>query len=76
MMKHLVTYIFISALAAVLAACGGRVAERSPSAPRIFPDYADVTVPVNIAPLNFRLDGFEGRARARLEAVISGSSMP
>lgn len=68
MMKHLVTYIFISALAAVLAACGDRVAERSPSAPHIFPDYAGVTVPVNIAPLNFRLDGFEGRARARLEA--------
>ena len=68
MMKHLVTYIFISALAAVLAACGDRVAETSPSAPHIFPDYAGVTVPVNIAPLNFRLDGFDGRARARLEA--------
>ena len=52
MMKHLVTYIFISALAAVLAACGDRVAETSPSAPHIFPDYADVTVPVNIAPLS------------------------
>ncbi|MDR1666436.1 MAG: hypothetical protein LBS03_01895 [Bacteroidales bacterium] len=41
-------------------------------APRIFPDYADVTVPENIAPLNFRImeDGnkFMARFSAKLDS--------
>jgi hypothetical protein len=37
----------------------------SDAVPRIFPDYANATVPVNIAPLNFRImeDGSEFMAR-------------
>lgn len=30
--------------------------------PVIFPDYTDVTIPSNIAPLNFKLSDFEGEA--------------
>lgn len=44
-------------LAAALASCSmPEASERIASQPCIFPDYAGVTVPVNIAPLNFRLD--------------------
>ncbi len=39
--------------------------------PAIFPDYTDVTVPANIAPLNFKFPGAE-RLRARL---FSGNAM-
>jgi Tol biopolymer transport system component len=35
----------------------GGTAEINSLYPAIFPDYADVTVPVNIAPLNFRVEG-------------------
>lgn len=30
---------------------------KTDTAPCIFPDYTDIAIPVNIAPLNFRLDG-------------------
>lgn len=36
-----------------------------PHAPRVFPDYAGITLPPNIAPLNFRVE--EPGARYRLE---------
>ena len=36
--------------------------------PEIFPDYSDVTVPVNIAPLNFRYDGDASRSALVLES--------
>ena len=37
-------------------------------APRIYPDYLDVTVPVNIAPLTFEIDGGCDEMVARLKA--------
>jgi hypothetical protein len=39
-----------------------------PQLPKIVPDYVGVTVPPNIAPLNFRLDSFSGRSIALFEA--------
>lgn len=42
----------------MLLSCGGKYdkcAETSDGLPAIFPDYAGVTVPVNIAPLNFEI---------------------
>jgi Tol biopolymer transport system component len=38
--------------------------------PDIFPDYCGVTVPVNIAPLNFRLENHSGR----MHVVIDGKN--
>ncbi|MDR1937162.1 MAG: hypothetical protein LBQ73_01515 [Tannerellaceae bacterium] len=35
----------------------GGIAETSDRRPAIFPDYTDVTVPPNMAPLNFRIEG-------------------
>lgn len=70
----------IVALAVMLCGCtyneeGGRKANK-PLA--IFPDYADVTIPANIAPLNFRVEGSTSKAQARFIAgessVVAGSS--
>ena len=42
----------------LITSCGTRKAKKhSNSAPNIFPDYAGVTVPSNIAPLNFSIEG-------------------
>lgn len=57
-MVNIHKYIFIL-LAASLASCnGGRPPQMSPSAeqPDIFPDYKDVTIPAQIAPMNFNVE--------------------
>lgn len=36
------------------------------SPPTIYPDYTGITIPVNIAPLNFRVEGFTGRVEAEV----------
>ena len=55
-MRNLIAYTFIAVL---LAACNqARVPNaysESGQRPHIYPDYADVTVPVNMAPLHFEL---------------------
>ena len=55
-MKHL-SYILISALM-LLSACTESVdnAARQDQLPKIFPDYIGVTIPENIAPMNFCVD--------------------
>jgi hypothetical protein len=53
---------------AFLLACGSHhdgVKDKIDCVPPIFPDYVGVTVPVNIAPLNFMIEGVE-----HLEAVF------
>ncbi len=55
------------ALAAlVLAGCSRNIdiTEHDDRLPRIYPDYADVTVPCNIAPLNFHVEEPQGRVAA------------
>ncbi len=55
---RLYKYLFIFA-SVMLAACSGeRPPEMPPSAqlPGIFPDYKDVTIPAQIAPMNFEID--------------------
>lgn len=49
---------YIMPLVLVLAACSPRIPDSpvpSHGLPSVFPDYTDVTVPSNIAPLNFRI---------------------
>ena len=45
-----------AALCAAFISCSTEPAGNIASLPPIFPDYAGVTVPANIAPMNFRLD--------------------
>lgn len=49
-------YLTIISLA-LLSSCREVPCESTGSLPEMFPDYSGVTIPANIAPLNFRFDG-------------------
>ncbi len=53
-MRRIDTYISVILLSFLLEACGGK---SKGSLADIYPDYTDVTIPCNIAPLNFRIEG-------------------
>ena len=60
--------LFIATL--TLFSCGKRLLQDytdCPEQPLLFPDYTDITVPCNIAPLNFQLEG-----AANLSVIIRG----
>ena len=46
----------------VLAACRPEISGDVALQPEIFPDYKEVTIPCNIAPMNFQMISQEGRA--------------
>ncbi len=53
----------------ILTSCaGGGVLNTSELVPPMQPDYTDITLPANIAPLNFKLEGADA-----LELEIRGS---
>lgn len=57
-------------LLVVMVACGRAPMggyRQCPSLPPMFPDYADITIPCNIAPLNFEIDSVES-----IEVLIKG----
>ena len=65
----------------MLMACGNQIPQNfweSDELPDIYPDYTNVTVPVNIAPLTFEIDGKADDVVARLtagsEELICGGS--
>ena len=63
--------LFLLAFLPLLVACGHKVPENfweKDELPSIYPDYTDVTVPVNIAPLTFQIDGKADDVVARLTA--------
>ena len=67
-MKKTALYL---ALAALLTACNSGIPDNyreSDLLPRIYPDYTDVTIPVNIAPLTFETDGAPQDMVARFTA--------
>ena len=77
-MKKLIVMI---AAALTMVACGNRIPTtfvESEELPAIYPDYTDVTVPVNIAPLTFESDakseGIIARMTASDEEVICGGT--
>ncbi len=56
-MKKLILFTLAATL---MTACGNHIPEKfreSDELPVIYPDYTNVTVPINIAPLTFQLDG-------------------
>ena len=67
-MKRL--FIF-TALATMLAGCGNKIPQNfweKDELPTIYPDYTNVTVPINIAPLTFQIDGNADDVVARMTA--------
>lgn len=51
-----------AAIALVLASCSSPVQRQLPQESVIFPDYRDITVPPNIAPLNFQVNSKRANA--------------
>lgn len=64
-------YIYILLLAFVVMACGESQIHYSqcPHQPPMYPSYTDITIPYNIAPLNFMIDSVE-----RIEVLLKGES--
>ena len=78
-MSEMMKYIWTAlVLCLVLAACGGRdydtAADGSEGPLVIWPDYKEVTIPANIAPLNFRY-AMEDVRRARTTFTLDGKSV-
>ena len=66
--------ITIPAFALLLAACAPKAPsayDKTDSVPAIFPDYTDVTIPRNIAPMNFLI---EDDADSYITVLKSGSA--
>ena len=63
--------LILTIAATMFAACGNKIPQQfweSNDLPDIYPDYTNVTVPVNIAPLTFQIDGKADNMVARLTA--------
>ena len=70
--RGLMFYILYSVFSvALISSCGHKIPENyweKDEFPHIYPDYIDVTVPINMAPLTFQLDGKADDVVARLTA--------
>ncbi len=73
MRKTIYTSACILAIALMTVSCGSRVkdAKRVNSQPQIFPDYVGVTIPADIAPLNFN---FADEDIDRMDVILKGSN--
>jgi len=70
-LTFIIYHLLLSGAAALLLACGDKIPENyweKDDLPDIYPDYTNVTVPVNIAPLTFQIDGHADDVVARLTA--------
>ena len=80
--KQGLPYIILSSVTALLlTACSQQIPQsfsESDELPAIYPDYVDVTVPINIAPLTFEMDAGSDGVVARMtvgeEEIICGGS--
>ena len=78
-MKAFSSYLLCIAL--LLTACKPQVpadSEDTGNRPLIYPEYTDVTIPPNIAPLHFRIERAEGKAVTRFacgeqELIVDGA---
>ena len=73
--------LILATIATMLVACGNQIPQNfkeSDLLPNIYPDYTNVTVPINIAPLAFQIDGKADDVVARLTAgtteIVCGGS--
>ena len=73
--------LILATIATLLVACGKQIPQNfkeSDKLPNIYPDYTNVSVPINIAPLAFQIDGKADDVVARLTAgtteIICGGS--
>ena len=78
-MNTKIVYLLFTIVALLFVSCGHQVPENfweKDELPNIYPDYTNVTVPINIAPLTFEIDGKVDDVVARLsvgdEEVVCG----
>ena len=78
-MNTKIVYLLFTIVALLFVSCGHQVPEsfwEKDELPNIYPDYTNVTVPINIAPLTFEIDGKVDDVVARLsvgeEEVVCG----
>ena len=73
LLRH--TFCFVTATLLLLAACTPSPShpQESDELPPMYPDYTDVTIPCNIAPLNFLLRG--GYEAVELKAVCGDKEL-
>lgn len=70
-MRKFLIYTTVCAIALLCAGCM-HVERSSGDVPAMFPDYADITIPYNIAPLDFRVDGADAiTVKAQGKSVYS-----
>lgn len=79
--KGAAIYISLLSLFVLLSSCNmkqgaptGNIEERN-ELPSIFPDYTEVTIPYNIAPLNFRIEGEPTGTYVEITGNISGETI-
>ena len=68
-MNTKIVYLLFTIVALLFVSCGHQVPEsfwEKDELPNIYPDYTNVTVPINIAPLTFEIDGKVDDVVARL----------
>ena len=67
-------YFVITVLIILTVSCAGPPARFSEAGalPDIYPDYKEVVIPVNIAPINFRVEGRPGGVRVIIEGSEKG----
>lgn len=73
-MKHLLTHLISIAVVGLLTACGASVPADyadTGTQPRIYPEYTDVTIPCNIAPLHFHIEEEADEYVTRLTTPVS-----
>lgn len=67
-MKRLITYLLLLAGCLMLAGCRHpKNVKENESPPPIYPDYTNITIPYNIAPLNFLLRNKPGMVEVHLK---------
>lgn len=69
MMKTRLSIYFVLSALLLMTGCRKMADGTAAEDRKMFPDYADITVPCNIAPLNFRID-----AADRITVNVNGSS--
>lgn len=62
-------YLFIIFLSGILCSCSREIIieDRKDTSPVIFPDYKDVVIPPDIAPMNFVVEDMKGKAVLKIE---------
>lgn len=81
--ERLVSFVFFCCILSFFLSCSDGIPDKFSNSNdpfKIYPDYRDVCVPINVAPLNFKIDGKDGKTVCRAASddvaplVVSGKN--